>query len=188
MKLRNISAMNRINDAAHSRSLIDSIMIHELIVALRDWTKADAGGALIGAVALSFHVRPRMTQDLDFLFLDETSAPDQVSGFSRITPVLFRHDRTGVDVNVLTPSAIRAPMEVAQEVARTAIVSDGVPVASERGLVALKLFRSSFQDRADIVALIKTGRVEFSGFRLSIEQMSAFRELVDAAATDRHPP
>lgn len=44
------------------------------------------------------------------------------------------------------------------------------------------------QDEADIVALIKTGRVDLSGFPLPAEIMSAFRELVEAAATDLHPP
>ncbi|MGC2415660.1 MAG: hypothetical protein WA459_23550 [Stellaceae bacterium] len=68
------------------------------------------------------------------------------------------------------------------------IVSDGVSVASETGLVALKLFPRSRQDEADIVALIKTGRVDLSGFPLTAEIMPAFRELVDAAATDPHPP
>jgi 2,4-dienoyl-CoA reductase-like NADH-dependent reductase (Old Yellow Enzyme family) len=58
MKLRNVAAMNRINDAAHSRSLTDSIMAHEVIAALRHWAKAGAGGILIGAVSWT----PKMRQ------------------------------------------------------------------------------------------------------------------------------
>jgi hypothetical protein len=64
--------------------------------------------------------------------------------------MLLRHDRTGVTVYVATPAAIQAPPGDAQEVARTAILSDGVLVASESGLVVLKLFRSNRQDEADI--------------------------------------
>lgn len=82
----------------------------------------------------------------------------------------------------------RGPIEIAEEMALTAIVSDGVQVASEAGLVALKVFRRSRQDEADIIALIKTGRVDLSGFPLPPEIMSAFRELVEAAAMDPHPP
>jgi hypothetical protein len=98
--------MNFINDAAHSRSLIESIMMPELILALRDLAKADAGGVLTGGAALSFHVRPQMTQDLDFLVVDEAEMPRTVPGFVQIGPTLFRHDRTGVAVNILTPTAI----------------------------------------------------------------------------------
>lgn len=64
--------------------------------------------------------------------------------------MLFRHNRTGVEVNVLTPAAIGVPSEVAAEVARTTTMSDGVRVASESGLVALKLFRRSRQEEADL--------------------------------------
>lgn len=54
--------------------------------------------------------------------------------------------------------------------------------------MALKLFRRSRQDEADIVALIKTGRVDLWSFPLPSEKMSVFRELVEAAARDPHPP
>ncbi len=102
--------------------------------------------------------------------------------------MLFRHDRTGVEVNVASPDAINVPREVAEEVARTAIVSDGVQVAPESGLVALRLFRKSYYDQGDIVALIKTGRVDLSGFPAAPEKMASFWELVDDAKTDPRPP
>jgi len=54
--------------------------------------------------------------------------------------------------------------------------------------VALRLLRRSRQDEADIVALIKTERVDLTDFPLPAEKMSAFRKLVEAAATDPHPP
>jgi hypothetical protein len=79
-----------------------------------------------------------------------------------------------VAVHVVTPTSIRVPLEIAQEVARTAIQSDGVLVASESGLVALKLFQRSRQDEADILALVKTGRVDLSRFPLSAEKLLAF--------------
>jgi len=188
MTFRNVGKMNSINDAAHSRSLFKSIMMPELTSALRNWMETGGSGVLIGAAALSFHVRPRMTQDVDFLFLDGAAIPDAVSGFNRISPMLLRHDGTGVEVNVVTQAAIHVPLEVAEEVARTAIMSDRVRVASESGLVVLKLFRLSRQDEADIVALVKTGRVDLSSFRLAPEKMSAFCDLVEVAATDPHPP
>ena len=72
-------------------------------------TKSGGGGVLIGAVALSFHVRPRMTQDMDFLFLEETDIPDAVTGFRRIRPIQFQRDRTGVEVKVAVMERSTAP-------------------------------------------------------------------------------
>ena len=163
-------------------------MLPEVILALGGWIKAHGGGVLIGTVAHSFHVRPRLTQELDFLFVDTAPIPGTVSGFDRISPAMFRHSRTGVMVNLVTPAALGVPTEIAEEIARTAMLSDGVRVASESGLVALKVYRLSRQDQADIVALVKTGRVDLSGFPLSAEKMSAPRELREAAKTDPHPP
>jgi len=186
--IRNVGAMNSINDAAHSRSLIESTMLPEIILALQDWTTIGSGGVLVGTAALSFHVRPRMTQELQFLCLGNAAVPDEVSDFTRVSPLLFRHARTSVEVHVVTTAVIEVPIEIAEEVVRTAITSDGVCVASESGLVALKLFRNSHQDEADIMALVKTGRVDLSNFSLPLEKMSAFRELVEVAKTDPHPP
>ena len=50
------------------RTLFESVMMPNIITALRDWGKVQAGGVLIGALALSYYARPRMTQDVDFLF------------------------------------------------------------------------------------------------------------------------
>lgn len=188
MEIRNVGVMNHINDATHSRSLTESIMLPQVILALGDWRRAGVGGVLIDTAALSFHVRPRMAQELEFLFVDDAAIRDVVSGFDRVSPTLLRHRRTCVEVNVATPAALRVPTEIAEEVARTAILSDDVLVTSESGLVALKLLRRSRQDEADIVALIKTGRVDLSGFPLAPKKMAAFRELVEIAATDPHPP
>jgi hypothetical protein len=180
--------MNTINDAARSRSLVESIMMPESIDALRDWKRAGGGGVLIGGAALSFHVRPRLIQDLEFLFPEVANIRDAISGFTRVSRGLFQHDRTGVEVNIVTPAGIQVPVEVAEEFARSAILSDLVIVASESGLIALKLFRRSRQDEADIVALVKTGRVDLSGFPLAAEKLSAFQELVEVAQYDSHPP
>jgi hypothetical protein len=40
------------------------------------------------------------------------------------------------------------------------------------------------QDRADIVALIKTGHVDLSGWPLSPDMQAAFEALVEVARTD----
>lgn len=101
----------------------------------------------------------------------------------RYVPKLFlgyHRRRLGTEITV--------PKDITEQVARTAIVSDGVAVASESGLVALKLYRQSFQDRADVVAVIKTRRVDLTGSRYRLKRCRHFIELVEAAKTDLHPP
>jgi hypothetical protein len=213
--------MQTINDG--TRSLIESIMMPEVITALRNWAKAKAPSVLIGALALSYYVKPRFTQDIDFLFAKDADVPDSVPGFTRSSDLSkarpagkartssaenlwfgksyppsadarlglakgFCHRRTGVEVNVITASSSNVPKEIVEQVIRSTTASNGIRVASAAGLVALKLFRFSAQDRADIVALSETRRVDLSGLPLPPEKLAAFEALVSEAKTDPHPP
>ena len=179
--MRNLAKMRDIN--LGDRSLIESVMMPEVIAALRDWAKSTASGVLIGALGLSYHCKPRYTQDIDFLFTETSDVPVAFNGFSRVGRG-FQHNRTHIAVDIFTPSSIGIPREVANQVIRTAALSDNIRVASASGLVALKLFRSSMRDRADIVDLIKTGQVDLSGWPLSSEMLAAFDALVETAKTD----
>jgi len=179
--MRKLTKMRDINRG--DRSLIESIMMPEVIVALRDWANSTASGVLIGALGLSYHCKPRYTQDIDFLLLELSDVPDAVGGFSRIGAG-FQHNRTRIAVDIFTPSSINIPRDVAEQVIGTATLSDDIRVASASGLVALKLFRSSMRDRADIVALLKTGHVDLSGWPLPPEMLPSFEALVELAKID----
>jgi hypothetical protein len=120
---------------------------------------------------------------MDFLFLEPSDVPDGVDGFSRIGSC-FQHDRTRIAVDIFTPFSINIPRDVAEQVMGKVVLSDRIRVASASGLVALKLFRSSMQDKADIVALVKTGHVDLSGWPVSSEMLAAFEALVEVARTD----
>jgi hypothetical protein len=126
-------------------------MVPQIIAAIRDWAKSTASGVLIGALGLSYHCKPRYIQDIDFLFLESGDVPDTVGGFSRLASG-FQHNRTHIAVDIFTPSSMNIPRDVAERVIQTATPNDHIRVASASGLVALKLFRLSMQDRADIVA------------------------------------
>jgi hypothetical protein len=80
------------------------------------------------------------------------------------------------------------PKEIVDQIIRTTTFSDGIQIASAPGLVALKLFRFSAQDRADIVGLLEIGLVDLSGFSLPPEKLAAFEALVSEAKIDPHPP
>ena len=178
---RKLTKMQTVNDG--TRSLIESVMNPELIVALQDWSKSTVSGVLIGGLALSFHCKPHYTGDIDCLFPEPSGVLNVVRGFSRVGSG-FRHDRTGIAVDVFTPASINIPREIVEQVIRTATQSNGICVASAPGLVAIKLFRLSQRDKADVVDLIKTGHADLAGWPLSPKMLAAFEDLVETAKTD----
>lgn len=188
MRLRDFSKMYGPNDG--SRTLLESTVAPELQVALRDWRKAGVGGVVIGGIGLSYHARPRATQDIDLLFLVDDDIPDEVPGFKKSRRHAFTHNRTHVEVEIVTASHVNVPVAVFSKVAETAVESDGVKVASAAGLIALKLFRASAQDKADIIALIKSRGVrleDMSTYSLPQPQLQIFKQLLKDAADDPHP-
>jgi hypothetical protein len=183
MKLRKLTKMQGTNDG--TRSLFESVMMPEVIVALRDWRRSSSAGVLIGPVASSFYCKPWFTQEIDFLFLEEADIPETVRGFTRTSPDRYQHDRTHVEANLSTPSWIGVPVEVAEQVVIDAVVSDDIRVASASGLVALKLFAPpSARTEAEIFALLKTGCVDLSEWRLPPEIVTASEVMVEMAASD----
>ena len=173
-----------VNDG--SRSLIESIMLPEVILALKAWMDGSlANGILIGTCALSYHSRPRMTDNIDFIFVDEADIPRSVKGFTRADAVTFFHDETNIQVLLLTPKAIGASSGLIDRVTETATLSNGIRIASASALVALKLFQRSAQAQADVVALIKTGMVDLTGFAPDEEKRSCFDYLVSEAQREQ---
>ena len=162
-------------------------MMPNIITALRDWGKVQAGGVLIGALALSYYARPRMTQDVDFLFEFGEDVPTSVSGITRAGDHEFPHDGTKVKIDLITSKVQHVPPEIIRQVMDPAVESDGIKIASASGLVALKLHRLSMQDKAEIIALIKTDKVDVSGFALPLKRMRAFLALEAEAPHDLHP-
>lgn len=108
MRLREISKMGTANDGR--RTIFESVVSPELIHALRDWQQATSLGVLIGGLGLSYHVRPRQTQDIDFLMLQDI--PETVPGFKRTRPHAFQHNRTHAEIEIVTPELVKVPREV----------------------------------------------------------------------------
>jgi hypothetical protein len=154
---------------------------------LKSAPSGQAAGVLIGGLGLSYHCKPRYTSEIDLLFLEPADVPDALPGFARTTGGGFCHDRTRVQVNIATPSSIGVPQDVVEQVFLRGTLSNRLRVATPSGLVAIKLFgRRRVQDDADIVALVKTGRVDFSGWPLAPAMLAAFDGWVEIAKTDPH--
>jgi len=152
--LRNLRKTNMVNDG--TRTLSESIVVWEVGVAFDDFVKAtkDEHFVLIGGLALSFYVKPRTTTDVDVLFLSDGDIPASLDKFNHHSGA-FEHKMTGVEVEVLSPTAINLPQHIAEHIFATARKVDGVKIASPAGLVVSKLGRFNRQDQADIESLLK---------------------------------
>jgi hypothetical protein len=176
MRFREFSKMLSHNDG--TRSLVESTMSAEVVAALTDWQKANVKDCvLVGGLALSFYVRPRFTSDADFLFLANDDIPMFVEKFKRNRPGAFLHKPTHVEIEVLLPKTINMPPEMAKVIFDTANETGGIRIASPSGLVAAKLLRLSYQDKADIEQLAKVCEIDLTPFPLTKFQLEEFDKL-----------
>jgi len=175
-KLKFIDLLNKVNNG--SRSLHESIPVKEVNQALLDWCKNSSAGILIGGCAVDFYVRPRMTMDVDFLFLSSSDIPKTVLGFKRIRTGAFQHNKTHVEIEVMSPDSINISKKLVDKVIKTAIINSGVNVASPSGLVALKLKRLKRHDIGDIIDLYNTGKVDLNGWDLTEEDIKNYEQIL----------
>jgi len=147
--------MDKLNQTnSNNRTLFESVVVSEVLQALQDWSKSSKNGVLIGGLALSYHIKPRHTQDIDMIYLSGDDIPANVTGFKKIRKLSFQHNQTHVEVEVLPASFINKVKGLVDHVIKTSSTLDNINVASANGLVALKLSRFSRQDQADIEQLI----------------------------------
>lgn len=148
-------------------SLATASLVPEVRFTLTEWKKVvkehKLDCVLIGGVALSFYVKPRYTEDLDFLFLHRSAIPAAVNGFKRIRPGAFQENKTHIPVEVVTPTSFypELPIDLVAKVLDTAIIVDGLKVASREGMIALKLCSAEKPDRyhkdvADLEGLVRS--------------------------------
>jgi hypothetical protein len=162
-----------------TRSLFESILVPEVEAAFKDWNKSatDAKCVLIGGIALSFYVKPRMTTDADQLFMSAADIPATVDGFKRTRPGAFMHKHTHVEIEVLTPSAINMSVELAHAIFDRAQIHDGIRVAEPSGIVAAKLGRFKLRDQADIEELLAHFKIDLDPYPLSAAELARYDQL-----------
>lgn len=175
-QIRNIDKMSDINKG--DRTLKESIMSPEVNLALNDWIDNNINNCvLIGGIALSYYVKPRYTEDIDILFLSKMYIPETLNKFKKHRPSAFQHNKTHVEVEVVTPELINTPIFLVATVFVTAIIKDGIKIASPSGLIALKLGRFNLQDQADIYALIKCSEIDLTPFKLPDELLDKYEKI-----------
>jgi hypothetical protein len=153
---------------------------------LMTWIKRvnpDLSGVLIGGIAASLYMRPRYTEDVDLLYLDDSELLQNVpSGFKKVRPHALEEYKTQVVIELTTPKMFsNMRVDIAKKVIDTAHVIQGMKVASVEGVIALKLGAKRERDKADIVDLLKTNSPDFKGWPLTAEHLELLKDLQEKA-------
>jgi hypothetical protein len=174
---RDLSKMNYPNDG--TRTLMESIIVPEISSALNDLKYNKLKNyCIIGGLALSYYVKPRMTIDIDILFLDILDIPNELINFKKHRKSAFQHNVTHVEVETLSPGFIDIPNDIAKKIIETSTIVDNFNIASPSGLVVSKLFRFSRQDQADIENLIIECDVDISDYNLTDKEIEKYERII----------
>lgn len=172
--------ISRLN-SGENLTLLESIAVPEVGKALQQWIKnapKDRDWILIGGNVVGFYTKPRATMDVDVLFRGEF-LPDQVVGFKKNRAHAFTHKDTHVEVEALTPEYLKLPNEVVEKVFQTSVEINGVQIPSPAGLVALKLYRQTLQDLADIQAVVDKQQVDLTDWPVDQVLISRAESRID---------
>lgn len=137
--------------------------------AFEDWVKYtnNVNQVLIGGMAIVNYSldKDRTTEDIDFLFLQNEDIPNEVYGFKRNRKGAFQHNKTHVEIEVLTNDSINLHKEFVELVFKTAYQKDSYKIASPSAIVALKLGRfSAKNDKNDILSLLRNYDINIDEF------------------------
>jgi hypothetical protein len=141
--------------------------------------------AVAGGMAVSAHGHPRMTSDVDFLVssnalgvIQKLGKTSPISGF--LSGVSVTVDGIEVDFLFLGKGLDASDLKPGGKLA-------GLPVVGIEPLVLMKLGAGRAQDTADIVQLLKLGKVPVEGIerRLSKEDREDFQQVVLMADAEK---
>ena len=121
--------------------------------------------ALAGALAANaYRIRPRTTEDIDFL-VGEEALEVHPGGLVTLRVPVIAFDGVAVD-QVPIGDALR----VLEEGLDRAPVSDGVPIAALDTIVVMKLLAGRTQDLADVEAIASSG-VDRESLRAAVQRL-----------------
>jgi hypothetical protein len=149
-----------------TRGVVAPEIIRAAKLASQKLLEADIPHALAGGLAVGAHGYPRTTDDVDFLVGDEAFEKHE-GGFVTLKLPLIAIGNVRVDfVSIAESKAEQRQLRPAVEEPH---FSNGVPIVSLPVLVYMKLKAGRQKDTADLVELLKRGRVD-------LEEMGRYLE------------
>lgn len=144
-------------DLKLARNAVAPEIIEAAALASQRLREAEIPHALAGGLAVSAHGYPRTTDDVDFLVGDEAFVKHEGGFVTLKLPLIaigkVRVDFVSIDESRDEERQLRPAMEGAP-------VSNGVPIVPLPALVYMKLKAGRQKDTADLVELLKRGRVD----------------------------
>jgi hypothetical protein len=129
--------------------------------------EADIPHALAGGLAVGAHGYPRTTEDVDFLVGDE-AFEKHAEGFVTLKLPLIAVGNVRVDFVSIDES--KSEKQQLRPAVEEPLQSDGVPIVPLPALVYMKLKAGRQKDTADLVELLKRGRVDLEAMDRYLEE------------------
>jgi hypothetical protein len=140
-----------------ARGVVASEIVDAADLASQKLSEAGIPHALAGGLAVGAHGYPRTTDDVDFLVGDEAFVKHEGGFVTLRLPLIaigkVRVDFVSIDESKDEERQLRPAMEQAPR-------SEGVPIVPLPALVYMKLKAGRQKDTADLVELLKRGRVD----------------------------
>ena len=124
--------------------------------------------AVIGGMAVSAYSPPRMTKDVDFLVPED--AKYVIGELGDTTPLAESVDGVTVRVGDIDVDFIFMPDGMPESTLKDGPVIDGVNVLRPEALILMKIHASRLKDHADVVEMIKAGKIDLDAVRKYIKK------------------
>src|SRR5215210_2222135 len=123
--------------------------------------------ALAGGLAVCAHGYPRTTDDVDFLVGDEAFEKHEGGFVTLKVPLIAIGD---VRVDFVSIDESKAEKRQLRPAVEEPPISDGIPIVPLPALVYMKLKAGRQKDTADLVELLKRGRVDLEAMDQYLEE------------------
>ena len=144
-------------DLAHLRGVVAPEILAAVEIASRQLREAGVPHALAGGLAVGAHGYPRTTDDVDFLVGDEAFVHHAGGLVTLKVPLIavgnVRIDMVSIDPSQAEKAQLRPAVENPPE-------SEQIPIVPLTALVYMKLKASRQKDLADLVELLKRGKID----------------------------
>lgn len=173
-------------DLAQLRGIVAPEILMAAEVASRKLREAGIPHALVGGLAVGAHGYPRTTDDVDFLVGDEAFVK-HAGGLVTLKVPLIAVGRVRVDFVSIAESA--GEYEQLRLAVESPLLSEQLPIVPLTALVYTKLKAGRQKDIADLVELLKRGKIEVDSIdrhldKYAPEQRRKWERTKDIAAQE----
>jgi hypothetical protein len=144
-------------DLSRLRGVVAPEILHAVEVASTKLREAGVPHALAGGLAVGAHGYPRTTDDVNFLVGDE-AFEQHPGGLVTLRVPLIAVGQVRIDLVPINPSP--AEQEQLRPAVENPAQSERIPIVPLATLIYMKLKASRQKDLADLIELLKRGRID----------------------------